>query len=384
MNQEPYPNTTIIGMLEETLNDGLFRYDIKGVWLYTNPAMNQLFGIDRFQGVLLQHLFAEDSMCQDLLTNLKSHGQVVQQRILFKRRDNRNFWGALTCKINSSGNQKYIHGLITNINDFVQNEVQLREKANALEKSTLELDRFIYSASHDMRAPISSMLGIINVMKLDIPGEKAAEYAAMLETSAKKLDDFVRELTGYARNARQLKEDIKIDFQQLVQDLQRDFAKDLNQIELEIEIHDTFQFFSDPFRVRLILYNVFKNALDYVDRTKARSLISLQVVTSPGYMRMEITDTGIGIAPLHIDKVFDMFYRATTSSKGSGLGLYIAREAVIKLAGNITLHSEYGVGTSVHIEIPNSKKGILINKKKYLRQQSASPLHQIDPPSCFP
>lgn len=370
MKTETHQDYNIFHTLGKALKDGLFRYDMSGIWLFINPAMLQLFDMKDDQTLDFHELFADETTWQDVMANLKRNGQLVQQRILFKRRDKRNFWGTLTCKKVEAPDNVWIDGLITNIDDVVSSELQLREKANALEKSMRELDRFIYSASHDLRAPISSMLGIINVMKLDQGENKTMEYATMLETSALKLDNFIRDLTRFARNARQLKEDVRIDFHEIIQELKSDFATRLENIELETTINDSFQFYSDPFRVRLILYNVVKNAIDYGDYTKPRSWIAIQVNTTPAQVQIDITDTGIGIAPVHVNNVFDMFYRAATSSRGAGLGLYIAREAAIKLSGNITLQSEYGVGTTVHIEIPNSTKGILINRKKNLRQQS--------------
>lgn len=363
----------ILKSLEGTTWGGMFRCTPRGRIVLVNDSLVAMFGYDTAESILdmpVHRLFADQESRELLVAQIKAAGLVVNYRVAFKRRDGGIFWTSLTCRLVSRQSETWMDGIIIDISDQVVREGEFREKVFALEKSSMELDRFMYSASHDIRAPLSSIMGIVNLMKLDTDGRQAAQYIAMLESSAEKLNQIISALTTCARNARQLTENVFINGREMLDELLEDFRKEhplFTEIEVSVETELKHHFFSDPYRVRVILYNLIKNALDYCDLRKSCRLLSISMRTEPDTLLIEVFDNGIGIPAAHKDHVFDMFFKATRLSNGVGLGLYITREAVVKLGGTISLFSEYGVGTTVNIALPNSSKGKLINRKRMLR-----------------
>ena len=111
---------------------------------------------------------------------------------------------------------------------------------------------------------------------------------------------------------------------------------------------------ADKNRLAVVLNNLMANAIKYHDPKKAVQWIKVEVSNSNGTLKVKVSDNGMGIDPEHHDKVFDMFYRGTLHSNGSGLGLYIVRETVAKMNGTISLDSKPGEGSSFLITLPVS------------------------------
>ena len=131
------------------------------------------------------------------------------------------------------------------------------------------------------------------------------------------------------------------------------FMPGYDRIRKEIFIHGDRQFFSDHYRLSLILNNLISNAIKYSDPKKDESFINISIELDTEQASLIFRDNGIGIDNAYIQKVFNMFFRATETNEGAGLGLYIVKEAVEKLCGTIQLESQPGKGTTFRIALPN-------------------------------
>lgn len=225
-----------------------------------------------------------------------------------------------------------------------------------LKKINSELDRFVYSASHDLRAPLKSMLGLISVTREDVGKDIMLDSRlSMLENSVVKLDDFIEEILNYSRNARvELDKDV-IDFEKLISDirLSHKFMDNLKDLDVQVIIDSKAKFISDKGRINIILNNIFSNAIKYRDSKKRKSFVKISVICNKTNAIIVFEDNGIGVSARDKNKVFEMFYRATDISTGSGLGLYIVKETLGRLGGKIEIESEIDKGTKLIIEIPN-------------------------------
>ena len=359
--------------LEGFLQEGVFRTSPERGIVYANAAIVGMFGYSSLEDIMSvpgHELYADEEARAYLMDKIRAEGIIVDHRVLYKKKNGRNFWGLLTCRQIKRHGETLLEGRIHDISSLVKTEDQLKDSEIKIEKLNMELDRFVYSASHDIRSPVSTILGIINLMKIDLKDDLTQKYTAMIETSVARLDHFVRGLTSFSQNSKKTIDDAGISFEPLLKDILDGFGRDhpfFDLITWSIEVNAPYVFFSDKDRLNMVLYNTIKNSLDFCDQMKSNRVISIQVQTDHDKALIEIFDNGIGISAMHIGRVFDMFYRGTDLSKGSGIGLYTVREAVTLLGGIITIDSEYGVGTSVKIELPNSKKGKLINKKNQLR-----------------
>ena len=237
----------------------------------------------------------------------------------------------------------------------------MRKQFEELVKINKELDSFVYSASHNLRAPLSSVLGLINLARMEDEkqGNIFNSYFDMMETSISKLDETLREILDYSRNSRLNLIIEKIDLKKLVLDnVERmDYMPGSQRIDKQIEIEEKCSFFSDKYRISVILNNIISNAIKYFDASKADPYLKVSVTIDHNKAHMEFEDNGIGIDQEYLNKVFEMFFRATHHNDGAGLGLYIVQEAVEKLNGTIAIKSEQRKGTTFIIDVPNNYVG---------------------------
>lgn len=235
---------------------------------------------------------------------------------------------------------------------FNKREIENQE----LKTANYELDRFVYSTSHDLRAPLNSMLGLIEIASDDTDEEQTREHLKMLKGSAKKLDGFICDILDYSRNARMEVNIEEINFSSLLADVTENlkFIGDNNRIvEFIIAITGDTSFYSDKKRIITILGNLISNAVRYQNSQVPNPFVRITIEIAPTECQITIEDNGIGISEEVHSRIFEMFYRVSQDSVGSGLGLYIVKEAVHKINGEIKVQSEIGVGTTFLIKIPN-------------------------------
>lgn len=232
------------------------------------------------------------------------------------------------------------------------------EKRNAeLKKLNEELDRFVYSASHDLRAPLSSVLGLVEIARLETTVEAKQQCLDMINASVVKLDGFINDIIDYSRNQRIDIQPENVDIQEEVNEALTDLKyldKD-NKIEKIVEIEGDRKFVTDGRRLNVILKNIISNAIRYHNFEQSNPYIKIKISYAIDAVIITISDNGIGIDHSHLENIFKMFYRADESSKGSGLGLYIVKETIDKLGGKIDVESQLNFGTTFTITLPRLK-----------------------------
>ncbi len=233
----------------------------------------------------------------------------------------------------------------------------LQSQNAELKKINKELDSFVYSVSHNLRAPLMSVLGLLDLAKHENQNNKSELelYFSMMETSIHKLDETVKEILDYSRNARQNVSIEKIDLKKVIDEHfeKMQFMPGSQSIERIITIEKKADFHSDNYRLSVIMNNLISNAIKYHDPKKSQPFIRITVHVDEEKASMTFEDNGIGIEERYLDKVFDMFFRGTEKNKGAGLGLYIVKEAIDKLGGKIAIQSTVGEGTQFYIQLPN-------------------------------
>ncbi|MBK5284511.1 MAG: PAS domain S-box protein, partial [Bacteroidia bacterium] len=234
---------------------------------------------------------------------------------------------------------------------------KLEQQNKELLKANTELDRFVYSTSHDLRAPLTSLLGLIDIVSENpVPaGSMQQGQLQMMKQSVFKLDNFIQDILQYSRNSRTEVALEEINFEEIVQEIRGEhkFMEGAKGFNLKVEIKQGIKFTSDMRRVNVILNNLISNAIKYRDNEKENPFLKIVIRCSKENAIIEIEDNGIGIAAKDKEKVFEMFFRATKTSTGSGLGLYIVKEAIEKIGGSITLESELNTGSKFTVTIPN-------------------------------
>ncbi len=250
-----------------------------------------------------------------------------------------------------------ISGTLTDITDRKHTESMLKEQNEQLKKINSELDEFVYSASHDLRAPLVSVLGLINIMKLE-KGENIDQYLEMMRKSIYKLDKYVQDITDYSRNARVDLHYGDINFIEQVSETLDGlrYMQHAEKVKTTVDVTQSVPFTTDSRRLSIILSNLVSNALKYSIDQNEKPKIAIKVSVCEAKAVIYIKDNGQGIDAEHHEKIYDMFYRATDKSNGSGLGLYIVKETLQKLDGSIQVKSAPGKGCCFMVTIPNSFK----------------------------
>jgi signal transduction histidine kinase len=178
----------------------------------------------------------------------------------------------------------------------------------------------------------------------------------MMEHSIQKLDETLKEILDYSRNARQELDLQLIDIRKVVNDSisRLQYMEGSSEVSKTIDIIGDSPLYSDAYRLVVIFSNLLSNSIKYRDQKNGQSAVHFHIELEKDKLMIRVQDNGIGISPDYVPKIFNMFYRATERSEGAGLGLYIVRETVQKLGGTIAVKSEIGIGTTFEIEIPNA------------------------------
>lgn len=217
-----------------------------------------------------------------------------------------------------------------------------------------ELDRFVYSASHDLRSPITSLKGLIEITALEDDVNQVRNYLQMMHQSLARQDRFISDIIDYSKNKRKevIMEPVSLKelFNEAISQLMHIENASRIKFTQELEID---QIESDELRLKIIINNLISNAIKYADCSKQEMFITIKSYFSEGSNKIEVADNGIGIHDEHKDSIFDMYF-GTNKNKGSGLGLYIVKEAVENIKGDIFVFSESSVGSKFIVTIPNS------------------------------
>lgn len=243
---------------------------------------------------------------------------------------------------------------------------ELIDTNEALVKVNDELDNFIYKTSHDIRGPLASLKGMVNLAIMDVKDEKALIYLSKLDLTAEKLNTVLTRLLIVNRiNHAELKPEV-IHFEPVIQEILRlEMKKGIpEKINIEYEVSPDVKLVSDPEMVRLIMENLIDNAIKfYDDSTRVQSFVKIVVEQVGNQVKAHIIDNGPGIAEVNKDRLFQMFVRASERSETGGIGLYLAKLASEKLGGDINLISAHKT-TEFIVLFPNNLYDIIERRKE--------------------
>ena len=339
--------------------DGVYSIDNDGNFTSVNEKFEQITGFDfeqlkklKFKGLLANTDITE---FQEHLDNiLKGTNSSFQCDI---KSANGDITKLIITKIPILLDDKVvgIYGIAKDITEKIYAEELLKHQNEELMKTNQELDQFVYSTSHDLRAPLTSVLGLIGLAKIESEPEQQQLYLDKMSQSVHKLDRFIQDIINYSKNSRLQIQSEEINLRALVDETVENlkYIEGAEKIDIRIKLDEKSKFFSDISRLRVILSNIISNAVRYHNRSETFPFIEFSATVLEDKVFMEISDNGQGINPIHLEKIFEMFYRASQNSSGSGLGLYIVKESVTKLKGKISVKSELNKGTAFYIQLPN-------------------------------
>lgn len=224
-----------------------------------------------------------------------------------------------------------------------------------------ELERYIYKSSHDIRAPISSILGLANVAIDELKDhELATQYFKIIKQQTERLDAILNRLLTMTVVRDGEKVLHLIDFNKEISELigSLSLMPGFDKLDITVDIENKRRFYCDRSQIISVLQNLIENSIKYRDERKKVNRLEIQVRDADEGINIRISDNGIGV-PLHLQKeMFRMFFRASNDKPGTGLGLFTVRQSVRRLNGQISFESKEDDGTKFFIYLPNG-----INKK---------------------
>jgi len=237
---------------------------------------------------------------------------------------------------------------VIDINDRKEAEEQLLIRNN-------ELNNFVYKVSHDLRAPLLSVKGLINLMRLENGEEVHENYIDMIETRVEKLDGFIRDILSHSKNLNTDVEIGEVDLKQIIESCfsQMQYHQNAQRIRKLVTVRGA-KMYSDAQRLQEVLRNLISNAIIYSSAERVNSFVKVKVRCGLNLCTIIVEDNGIGIKKAYQDKIFQMFYRANERVEGSGIGLYIVQQSIHKLGGEVLVESKLNSGTKFTLTIPNN------------------------------
>lgn len=238
---------------------------------------------------------------------------------------------------------------------MIRDVTERKKTERELVQRNHELDSFVYRASHDLKAPLNSLMGLLDIVKSESLDDSLLRYVKLMDKSVVKLDTFIRNLADFSRIARLEIQAKPVDFELLLEEVTESlfFMENAANIEKIIEIEPGPEFVGDSFHIGIVLSNLISNAFKYTDPQKQHPRVKIRIEPNAESCKISIEDNGLGIPKEYQGRIFDLFFRASTQSFGSGLGLYITRNAIEKMHGQIEIVSEPGEGTTFKVTLPN-------------------------------
>jgi PAS domain S-box-containing protein len=353
-------NETLFTQLFQNVPMAVVMLDEAGKVFQVNRGFEQMFGYERseLRGRNLNDFIVPEELRNEGidLNNLITSNQVVSIETIRKHRTGRQV-NVILCGVPVMlENQTIgIYGVYVDITDrkIVEEELKIRNT---------ELDNFVYKVSHDLRAPLSSVLGLVNLARLPGNTDNPMDYIDIIGEKIMALDHFIGDVLSHSKNLKMEVNIGKVDLNKIIDQTFTDLgylegAKEMNRA-VKIEGID---FYSDQWRISEIFRNLISNAIKYRQLYTESSEVSIKIHVDNLRADISFADNGIGIDEKNLNKIFEMFYRATEQSDGSGIGLYIVKNAVEKLGGQISVASKPNHGTRFSIILPNRVNSIIKN-----------------------
>lgn len=245
--------------------------------------------------------------------------------------------------------------LVNSIRERELAESQLLEKNAELLKTNQELDRFVYSASHDLRSPLTSILGLVNLLEQESSEPQTTQYCTMIRDSVNRLDKFIWNILNHSRNHRADLEYTAIPLRETVMNSIESlrYMTMASDIKFHVTIDDSLTLYSDEQRLRIIIDNLISNSIKFQREDATEKVIRISANADGNNIIIRVDDNGIGIAPEYHDKIFRMFFRLANHQAGSGIGLYVVKETLEKLGGNIHVESSPEGGCMFVVTVKN-------------------------------
>ncbi len=336
---------------------GMYRLDLEGNILQVNDTFCQMLGYERnaLEGKNIMYFIDYEEvkhLKDNIKTLIENKESILKTEQEYYNVHQRPTWTLVTLSLvrKTNGEPNYVLGIIQNISELKKIQQDLADRNK-------ELDTYVYRASHDLRGPISSLKGLVNLIKDNIfDPEELPRYIGMLEDRLNRLNAIIDNLIhiGQLRKSEIQLRPLNAKF--MIKNAINKFREHphFERVTFEIENKLEEPLYTDRQMFDTIMHCLLENSLQYL-RTAVPTRIRIEIEKIADYQQVTVSDNGQGIPTESHDRLFDMFFRANAGSTGLGLGLYIVKTAVDRLGGEIGFSSQYAQGSTFTILFPKNK-----------------------------
>ena len=362
-----------LALVAENTDNAVIISDKEGRIEWVNQGFTKIAGytLDEVVGLKPGDFLQGDASDKDAIQQMReaiNNLQTISVELVNYNKQGEAYWIAIDLQPVFAKDGRH-SGFISLQRDVTQNkahEKALAQQNDALLKTNKELDNFVYRISHDLRAPVSSSLGLINLAKMELQDtqanelkiEKIEEYFKLLNKSMLRMDGFISDILDYSRNARVGTKIEAINLHDMVNDIyqQYKFLNKTAHLVLINRLEPEKIFMGDQLRLNIILSNLISNSFKFLDKNKEENTLEVLAKWHPNKIELSVRDNGVGIEEVYQSQVFDMFFRGSNYASGSGLGLYIVKESLDRINGSIKVKSKPHKGTNFTMFIPYAGK----------------------------
>lgn len=355
-------------VFEQVKDYAIITMDLHGTILNWSPGAEALFGFT--QDEVLQksaHILAtpEDRKQRTLETQMAlaaREGKAASDHWLVRKNGSR-FWGTglLFALRDGSGTVTQFAKVVRDGTEFRHAQETLQRDAlaarSALAEAAGQMDAFTYTVAHDLRAPLRALQGFSQILLTELSdclGSDVREYLERIAASAARMNALVSDLLEFGNLGREKPELYELSLDAIAGRAAASFAKPIGDVGGRIEVSGPFpRGWANEELLRMILSELISNALKF--RAPQQPLhVRIHASHSDGFVRLGVTDNGLGIAQEHHEKIFRVFERLepSTPHDGTGIGLAIVRKATELMNGRVGVESKPGQGSTFWIELP--------------------------------
>lgn len=374
MSKQKLAESLQTNFINQIKDYAIFAMDTKGFVVTWNKGAERLKGysekeiIGEFYGMLFPEAYQQAGKPDEELALALQNG-VYEAQDWRRRKDGSHFWADVTLTPIYSDDGQHI-GFTKVTGDITkQKEMQdklaerhdaLKNTNSELQKINLDLDNFVYTASHDLRTPITNIEGIMMLVKEDLSETNclSPETEKMLQHAMNSVERFKRtikdlaEVSKLQKDAMERLSDEIINIKEVYDDIIADLDYQLNQegvfIKTDFQVHQ-LKFSRKNFRS--ILYNLLSNAIKY-QAPDRDCIIDIETRLEDAYVVLKVKDNGLGIDRSNLNKIFTMFQRFHDHVEGTGIGLFMVKRIVENAGGRIEVESEKEMGTEFKVYFP--------------------------------
>ena len=325
---------------------GAFKFRLRDLRIIMwSKKAEEITGFSQSNKMLFSDIFFSPEHFRSFINLLRNEGKLEGVKIqIYDYSSRQTRWALVCARLSNSG--VFADGILLDVTD--QHNQMLE-----LEQVNTELDNFTYHASHDLRAPLTTILGLINLGLRETDASVVHTFMEMIRERIIHMDFLLKDLLSISYNKKKEPIATPFDFDAEIKSIIMECYLPGNPCEIDISLRQNTVFMTDSIRMRTILRNLMANSFKYYNPTVGNPFIKLKIRVHNSHTAIKLQDNGVGIDFAHKNRIFDMFFRATSASTGAGLGLYIVKSMAEKLNGNISFETTLDYGTTFLLTIPN-------------------------------